>query len=86
MPYKRCCASCLKQPKINSYLKKITDACNVSATLTFHTARYTFATTITLSYVVPIGTVAKMLGHYNLKTTQHYAKILERRLARILSD
>jgi site-specific recombinase XerD len=59
---------------MNSYLKEIADACGIDKTLTFHVARHTFATTVTLSNGVPIETVSKMLGHTNIRTTQHYAK------------
>jgi site-specific recombinase XerD len=67
----------LSNQKMNSYLKEIADVCGIPKTLTFHIARHTFATTVTLSNGVPIETVSKMLGHTNLKTTQHYAKILD---------
>lgn len=71
----------LSNQKMNQYLKEIADVCQIDKHLTFHIARPTFATTITLSNGVPIETVSKMLGHRNLKTTQHYAKILDRKVS-----
>jgi integrase len=65
----------LSNQKMNAYLKEIGDLCGIQKNLTFHIARHTFATTVTLSNGVPIETVSKILGHTNLKTTQHYAKI-----------
>jgi len=66
---------------MNAYLKEIADVCGIKKRFTFHIARHTFATTVTLSNGVPIETVSKMLGHKNLKTTQHYAKILDRKVS-----
>lgn len=63
--------------KMNAYLKEVGDLCDIKKPLTTHLARHTFATTITLSNGVPIETVSKLLGHKNIKTTQHYAKILD---------
>lgn len=70
----------LAQPS-NAYLKEIADVCEINKDLTFHIARHTFATTVTLSNGVPLETVSKMLGHTNLKTTQHYAKILDKKIS-----
>jgi len=67
----------LSNQKMNSYLKEIADLCGIHKELTFHIARHTFATTVTLTNGVPIESVSKMLGHKNLHTTQHYAKILD---------
>lgn len=67
----------LSNQKYNSYLKEIADICGISKNLTTHTARHTFATTVTLSNGVPIESVSKMLGHKKLQTTQHYAKVLD---------
>ena len=64
----------------NLALKKIAIHCNIHKDLTFHIARHTFATTITLSNGVPIESVSKMLGHKRIATTQHYAKIIDKKL------
>ncbi|WP_461637053.1 tyrosine-type recombinase/integrase [Labilibaculum euxinus] len=66
--------------KTNEYLKEIATLCEIEENLTFHMARHTFATTITLSNNVPIETVSKMLGHSDLKTTQIYAKVVDEKM------
>ena len=66
---------------MNAYLKEIAALCNINKELTFHIARHTFATTVTLSNGIPIETVSKMLGHSSIKQTQHYAKILDRKVS-----
>jgi site-specific recombinase XerD len=79
----------LSNQKMNAYLKEIATLCNINKELTFHIARHTFATTITLTNGVPIESVSKMLGHKNLRTTQHYAKVLDRKVSedmKILRD
>jgi site-specific recombinase XerD len=70
----------LSNQKSNAYLKEIADICNIKKNLTTHLARHTFATTVTLTNGVPIETVGKMLGHKNLRTTQHYAKIIDTKI------
>lgn len=66
--------------KVNSYLKEIADLCGIDKDLTFHTARHTFATTVTLANGVPIETVSKMLGHTNIQTTQIYARVIDTKI------
>jgi site-specific recombinase XerD len=71
----------LSNQKMNAYLKEIAAVCEIEKELTFHITRHTFATTITLTNGVPIESVSKMLGHKNLRTTQHYAKVLDRKVS-----
>ncbi len=67
--------------KLNGYLKEIADLAGLDKHLTFHMARHTIATTITLSNGVPIETVSKVLGHNRIATTQIYAKVIERKVS-----
>lgn len=62
-------------------MKEIADLSGIKKNLTFHIARHTFATTITLSNGVPIETVSKLLGHTKIATTQIYAKVVERKVS-----
>ena len=48
--------------KVNAYLKELADICGITTRLTFHVARHTFASTVTLDNGVPIESVSKMLG------------------------
>lgn len=79
----------LSNQKMNAYLKEIATVYEINKELTFYIARHTFATTVTLTNGVPIESVSKMLGHKNLRTTQHYAKVLDRKVSedmKILKD
>lgn len=70
----------LSNQKTNKYLKEIIKASGIHKYVTFHTARHTFATTVTLSNGVPIETVSKLLGHTKLSTTQIYARVLQKKV------
>lgn len=69
----------------NDILREIGKQCGIKNKLTFHMARHTFATTITLSQGMPIETVSCLLGHTNIKTTQIYAKITNEKISRDMS-
>lgn len=62
--------------RINLYLRDICHHLGINKSITFHSARHTFATTVTLSNGVPIESVSKMLGHTKISTTQVYARVL----------
>ena len=62
--------------------QKIARLCGIQKTLTFHMARHTFASQMTLSEGVSIESVSKMLGHSQIKTTQVYAETSPERVFR----
>ena len=67
---------------MNDGLKEIAELCGINKQLTTHCARHTFATTVTLANNVSIENVSQMLGHSNIKMTQHYAKVLNTSISR----
>ena len=76
----------ISNQRLNSYLKEIADVCGIEKNLTFHLARHTFATTVTLAKGVPIETVSKMLGHTSIKTTQIYARITDQKISHDMGE
>lgn len=71
----------ISNQKLNAYLKEIADICGINKHLTFHVARHTFATTVTLTNGIPIESVSSMLGHKSIKTTQIYAKVVQKKVS-----
>ncbi len=76
----------ISNQRMNGYLKEIAEICGINKNFTFHLARHTFATTVTLSNGVPIESVSKMLGHTSIRTTQIYAKVLEHKLSEDMNN
>jgi len=67
----------LSNQKMNAYLKEIAVLCSIFKQISTHTARHTFATTVTLENNIPIEVVSKSLGHSSTKMTQRYARTPE---------
>ena len=71
IPSNNCC---------NDYLVEMGRKCGIATRITFHIARHTFAT-LSLSKGVPIETLSSILGHTNIRTTQIYAKITNKKIS-----
>lgn len=80
------CLPVFSNQKMNSYLKEIADFCGIKKNLTTHTARHTFATTITLANNVPLQDVSVMLGHASTRMTQHYARVMNSNLKEAMNN
>ncbi len=63
--------------KMNAYLKEIADLSGINKNLSTHTARHTFATTVTLANQISIEVVSKMLGHFSINMTKKYARVVD---------
>ena len=67
--------------KLLSRLKAVGLACGIRTPLTWHCARHTFGT-LTLEAGVPIESIAKMMGHSSIASTQIYAQVTDQKIAR----
>lgn len=75
----------ISNQKMNEYLSEIAVLCGIDKHITFHLARHTFATEICITQGIPIESVSKMLGHTNIKTTQIYARVVDRKVSHDMS-
>ena len=62
---------------MNAYMKEIASITGIKKNLSTHTARHTFATTVTLANQVSIEVVSKMLGHSSISMTKKYARVVD---------
>ena len=72
----------ISNQRMNAYLKEIVDLCSITKRLTTHVARHTAATVVFLANDVSMENVSKILGHSNIRMTQHYAKVLDSSIMR----
>jgi site-specific recombinase XerD len=77
-----CVLPVMSNQKMNAYLKEIADLCGIKKNLSTHTARHTFATTVTLANQVSMEVVSKMLGHSSVNMTKKYARVLDDLISR----
>ncbi len=86
---------CIKENKLlpvnsnqryNGYLKEISNICGVNKTLTTHSARHTFATTILMDNDCPIESASEMLGHNSIRTTQIYTKVTDVKVSKNMRE
>ena len=69
----------------NMCLRRVMREAGIERRITFHSARHTFATSITLAQGVTLETISKLLGHKNIRTTQIYASVTHAQLRREMS-
>jgi len=64
-----------------NYLHEQMVILHINANLSSHILSHMFGTSVTLRNGIPIETISKVFGHTSLKTTQIYAKILDKKIS-----
>ena len=65
---------------INDRLSIVGKACGIKERLSFHMARHTFGT-MTLNAGISIESIAKMMGHASISSTQIYAQVTDKKIS-----
>ena len=65
---------------MNNKLSTVGLACGIRQRLSFHMARHTFGT-LSLSAGIPIESIAKMMGHASISSTQIYAQVTDKKIS-----
>ena len=66
---------------MDSKLSIVEKACGIRQRLSFHMARHTFGT-MSLSAGIPIESIAKMMGHASISSTQVYAQVTDKKISK----
>lgn len=71
----------MSKDKLSKHLKAIGLACGIRTPLTYHVGRHSFGT-LTLEAGIPIESIAKMMGHASIASTQIYAQITDKKISK----
>ena len=71
----------MSKGKLLTHLKVVGLACGIRTPLCYHVGRHSFGT-LTLEAGIPIESIAKMMGHSSIASTQIYAQITDQKIAR----
>ena len=71
----------IHHPNLRRHMKGLRDLARIKTDLVYHMGRHTFGSLITLEAGVPMESIAKMMGHTNIRTTQGYAKVTDDKIS-----
>lgn len=75
----------ISNERYNAYLKEIGDICGISKNITSHLARHTCGTLLS-NKLVSRESIGKILGQSDWRSTQHYAKTTDFRVAKEMNN
>ena len=65
---------------MDTKLSIVGKACGIRQRLSYHVGRHTFGT-MSLSAGIPIESIAKMMGHASISSTQIYAQVTDKKIS-----